>query len=238
MRCAAVFLLLLACGEAPALPLDASVDGTVEKDAASDAAKDATNDACVQPNEQCGEPCPGTFVAQPLLAPTAKSACTAKQIDDLWALCFGPSADLTGCKALLVANDPCTACLVTPEAKPPWGALVQDGNDLIVRANVPGCLAVTSADPSCGDGAERMRQCDVYYCATVCWPYDPSPPLPQYEVCHSHARTGFCASFAAKDCAPADAGPTAQCAGDDFHATYVAVATVLCAAPVKDAGGD
>jgi len=238
MRRAAVLLLLLGCDGSSSFPLDASVDGAASKDAASDAAKDATSDACFQPSpEGCGEPCPGSFFPQPLVVPTARSVCTAKQIDDLWMTCLDASADKTACLALLKANDPCTTCLWTSEAKPPWGALVEDAANLL-RTNLSGCLAVTSADPSCGDGAELMRQCDAYYCATVCAPYDPSPPFPQYAVCHSHARNGFCASFAAKDCAPADAGPTAQCAGNDFHASYVAVATVLCAAPVKDAGGD
>ena len=116
MRRAAVFLLLFGCGEPSSSPLDASVDGTVKKDAASDAAKDAASDACVQPKEQCGEPCPGSFFPKPLVTPTAKSVCTAKQIDDLWTTCLGDFADKTACLALLKANDPCTACLWTSEA--------------------------------------------------------------------------------------------------------------------------
>lgn len=236
MKRATLVLALLGCGEASLPPLDASVDGTAKdaaRDAAKDAAKDGGSDACVQPNEKCGEPCPGTFVAQPLVPPMPKSVCTAQQIDELWATCLGPAANTNACAALRTANDPCTACLWTSESAPPWGALVEDAANLL-RVNVPGCLAVTSADPSCGDGAEQMRQCDAFYCATVCVPY----PMLINTVCHSNARLGFCASFAAKDCMPADAGPTKQCAGADFQTTYVAVANALCAAPVKDAGAD
>ena len=232
MRRAAPLLLLFACGEASLFPVDASVDGT-----AKDAGMDAGSDACAQPSpEGCGEPCPGSFIPKALVAPTPKGVCTAKKIDDLWATCFGATADITACQALVKVNDPCTACLWTSEANTPWGALAENAAG-ILRPNVPGCLAVTSADPSCGDGAEQLRQCEAFYCATACWPYDPGK-YPSTGECIAKAKAGFCGSFAAKDCVPSDAGPTAKCAGDDFHASYVAVATVLCGVPVKDAGAD
>lgn len=235
MRRVAAFLLLLGCGGGSPLPLDASVDGAAS-DAAKDA-KDAASDACVQPSpEGCGEPCPGSFVPKPLVLPAPKSVCTGKQIDELWATCFAAAADRTACQALVNPGDPCTACLWTSESNAPWGALAEDANQT-VRPNVPGCLEVTSADPSCGNDAEALRQCEAFYCSTACWPYDPTK-FPSTDACVAKARAGFCASFAAKACAPADAGPTAQCAGDDFHASYVAIAKVLCAAPVKDAGAD
>jgi hypothetical protein len=227
--------LVFACGSEPAPDV---VDASVASDAKVDVASAADADACPS---VCGTPCP-SFVPGPPHALVEAGVCTNQQIDGFRAACLDSlldGGDGGACTPFRAANARCVACLATDPDGSAWGALLNRPGSTFYQANVAGCLAKTSGDASCAVSAENAWACPEYFCAKVCpQPIVEGDPttLAAHLKCLADARKGFCSPWTGSACAPADAGATSACGGEEFSALYANIARVMCG--VADAGDD
>lgn len=234
MRIAAHHVVVPAAIFGCGTPVDSTVDASLDA-VAGDVGQDANGDACI---ESCGRPCSAPFEPSPLRAAPKGNVCSDQQIEAFYTTC-GDNGDggVSACQQFLGSNSACASCLTTSESSATWGALIETGDVLAFRANVPGCLAATSTDPTCAQNAENARACPYYFCRTVCpLPWTDQPGA--WQQCLSAAAKTYCNAWTAKRCDPSDAGPTAACGGQDFHEVYTNVARVMCGIKPGDAGSD
>lgn len=227
-------LVLVGCGSSPEGPSDASVsDATMDVRDDGDARPDVRADAACGIVEGCGYPCPGDFVPTPLPTIVPRNDCTPSEIKTVFDACFGTTATAPACTSAFAAVPACAGCLVGPLSSGPAAA----NDNGYVRLNVAACLALTSNDPACGQRWQDVYDCTELYCSGLCIP-DGDPN--QRAKCIAQARAGYCASWVATECAPADGGPTAVCGVSSFEGSFTSFATLLCAGGkgVADAGSD
>ncbi len=225
--------LLVGCGSAP---VASAVDASIEADAAVDGAvPDAGDDHCTTV-ALCPNGCTPPFVPGPTHGVVEGGVCTDQQIDGFWKSCLLPLVPDAGddggaCAPFRTANAACVSCLDTDDDASAWGALVRAADTPFYRPNVSGCLAKTSADASCAVAAELAWTCPDYVCKKFCGTVplaNDTASIPAYAQCFWNARKTSCATWTKNDCVPADAGPTAACAGDQFEQAYANIAKVVC----------
>ncbi len=230
----ALALVLVGCGSSGDGPSDASVsDATADVRNDGSAEADVRADAACGIVEGCGYPCPGDFKPTPLPPIAPRGDCTQQEIKTVFDACVGNTATGPACKSALAAIPTCAACLFGPLASGPAAA----NDNGYVRLNVAACLLLTSSDSTCGQHWQDVYDCTDLYCSGLCIP-DGDPN--QRAKCIAQARAGYCASWVAKECTPADAGPTAACAVTSFEASFTSFATLVCASSkgVADAGSE
>ena len=189
---------------------------------------------------------------QPTFHPAnqVSGACSAAQVETLFAACFGPSRSDVACHDFRAdpANDACTHCVITPDSAPSYGPVID--HQAFVTANVPGCIQLAiglagatsagGAELACAKDVQARESCQLVACAANCDVHD-AASLAAFEDCARQAAGGGCGPYAtAAVCldslADASAG-LAQCLLPDFGAFYAAVVPFFCVgAPAVDAG--
>src|SRR5207253_1843437 len=62
-------------------------------------------------------------------------ACTSSQIDNYYAACLGPLADVFTCQSFTTSNAACAQCISTNDTAASYGPLINDTNIGIVEVN-------------------------------------------------------------------------------------------------------
>jgi hypothetical protein len=217
---------------------DGSVDGST---IAPDASVNTTRDGSVQSDAQPPFLDGGTTTScapAPLVGYTFDwhpphphtASCVGSDIADMYTACFDPKLQSAqNCSAFEAAHPACTACVMSKNTDPQYGALVS--HSFTLRVFQGGCVADLLKDPSpggCGARVEDAFQCADYSCRN-CAPNvnDPST-FDAYVKCVDQARQTTCAKFQTVADQCVGKGPTAICTSQDFATSFKATAAAIC----------
>jgi len=202
----------------------------------------------VQQGEPAPECAPSTSIDTsqitwvPPLTPDP-NACSATQIQAYFDDCLGTNATSTACQGFtnLSANATCYACLLTPQTKTAYGALIAIGG--VDYANISGCIAILTNDTSstgCGAKEEAVTECDTLACQPNCPDVTDQTSFQQYEQCTQGAEAAVCKPYVDAECDLSDAGAVyATCINhSSFQDYYNAIAPVFCGGYADDGGTD
>lgn len=158
----------------------------------------------------------------------AQGQCTAQDLANLYAACFGSDATYDTCSAYQSSSPACASCVLSASTDASWGPVVVFGDTTVV--NQSGCLALV--DPSavaCAESAQAQTECEHAVCDASC-PVSDAASFAAWQQCQADADQSACADYdgTCLDAAlGADAGGAA-CAGADFPTAFTNVATVFC----------
>jgi hypothetical protein len=203
MRAAAVIapvLVFVACG------------GRVVDDAASTASGAAVNDSfpvlgtrCLGAHgevvrDACMLPAVPDFTPRRWAPPAPRQgACSGSQIDAFLQACStadGGQRDACAAFQAAHADEPCLACLVTPDSAASFGPLVSRSDGSGLELNAGGCIALArglgNAD-DCGARYQALTECTATACAAC--PGTTTDGQSRGCLCTTAAQGGACARY-------------------------------------------
>jgi hypothetical protein len=173
------------------------------------------------------------------------NVCTAQQISDALADCFGSTESSAACggwRNAASANQPCYECLSTDASAPRYGALLNSG--AYSQVNFAGCIALAEpCNQPCASAILAVYECNLDACNPSSGPctVTDQASLTREDACLSAAdATCGCAGFdTATQCfaelqqEPAKHPAVELCdvGTSSFDAGYTAVATFMCGPP-------
>lgn len=212
-------------------PAPAAAQGTsTSTPAPSSSAASTTDDAGAElPANSCA-PASSAGWSPAWVPPTGASQglCTAQDLANLYASCFGAEATNDTCNAYQASSPSCASCVLSASTDSSWGPIVVYSDTTII--NQPGCLALVDASATaCAESAEAQTECEQALCDSSC-PVSDSASFAAWQQCAAEADDGACAGYDAPclDAAVGADGGDAACGGADFATTFTNVATVFC----------
>ena len=159
----------------------------------------------------------------------SQGACTASDLANLYAACFGATASSDTCSSYQSSSPTCASCVLSASRDPTWGPIVVFNNTTTI--NQPGCIAlVDPAAGACAESAQAQAECEHALCDSNC-PVSDSTSLAAWQQCTAQAGAGACSAYDSTCLNAAEDAGGSACGGADFATTFKNVATVFCGSP-------